>query len=153
MRRLNPDKLHTKYHGDITPGNLVLPRRYTLTHSDATGDLFLTISGEFDLRQISGFYTRLMRDEVLAELLEDGQTLVFKVYCHVSGGIVLGPARWRYGIFRSELPLALEAIRWGDRNLFDENPDLDQTPVDVHMRSTRRSLNRIERWGILADYR
>jgi hypothetical protein len=46
-------------------------RCYTLTHSDTTGELFLTIGPDFDRAQISGLYTRLMRDEVLAEWRED----------------------------------------------------------------------------------
>ena len=39
--------------------------------------------------QISGWYTRLMRDEVLAEWLEDEDGPALHVYCHVSGGLVL----------------------------------------------------------------
>ena len=38
------------------------PRKYTLTHSDRTGRLFLTIDKEYNEQQISGLYTRLMRD-------------------------------------------------------------------------------------------
>jgi hypothetical protein len=99
MERLNPEKLHVTYLTGTTPENLVLPRLYTLTHSDRTGELFLTIGGQYDKQQISKLYTRLMRDEVLAELADDGDRLVFKVYCHVSGGFIIGTAKWRYNIF------------------------------------------------------
>ena len=64
MNELNPQKLHVTFQKGISPQQLSLPRRYTLTHSDATGDLFLSIGAEYDQKQISGFYTRLMRDEV-----------------------------------------------------------------------------------------
>jgi hypothetical protein len=66
MSRLNTRKLHVRFKG-AKPDVLVLPRRYTLTHSDSTGDLYLTISSDFDNKQVSGWYTRFMRDEVLAE--------------------------------------------------------------------------------------
>jgi hypothetical protein len=132
----------------------VTPRRYTLTHSDTTGDLFLAIGPAFDKAQISGWYTRLMRDEVLAEWLQDddGQAALH-VYCHVSGGLVFGTAAMRYAIFRQELPLVLECFRHGDRQLYEARSELDQAPVLVHYRSSRRRYRRIEQWGTPADYR
>jgi len=152
MKRLNPGKLHVTYLTDTTPESLIFPRRYTLTHSDITGQLFLSIGNEYDTKQISGLYTRLMRDEVLAEFAEE-DGLVFRVYCHVSGGFVLGTAKLRYNIFHSELPLALAAIRYGDRVLFEQNPGLDNTPVVIHFRSTVSRFDKVENWGTMADYR
>jgi len=153
MERLNPEKLHVTYLTGATPEELILPRRYTLTHSDRTGELFLSIGAEYETKQISKLYTRLMRDEVLAELTDDEDNLIFRVYCHVSGGFVLGTAKWRYNIFQSELPLVLEAIRYGDRNLFEQNPQLDNTPVSMHFKSTDIRFNKVENWGTMADYR
>jgi Staygreen protein len=65
--RLDPRKLHVTFVPGTSAAGPVVPRAYTLTHSDSTGELFLTIGTTFDRRQISGWYTRLMRDEVLAE--------------------------------------------------------------------------------------
>jgi len=152
MKRLNPDKLHVTYLTDTTPESLTLPRRYTLTHSDITGELYLSIGNQYNTKQTSGLYTRLMRDEVLAEFAEE-DGLVFRVHCHVSGGFVLGTAKWRYNIFHSELPLVLAAIRYGDRVLFEQNPKLDNTPVVIHFRSTVSRFDKVENWGTMADYR
>ena len=55
-------------------------------------------------------------------------------------------------IFRSELPLVMEAIRYGDRALFEENHGLDDVPVNVVFQSTSRRFNKTEGWGILSDY-
>ena len=153
MERLNPDKLHVTYLADITPENLILPRHYTLTHADRTGELFLSIGDKYDTKQTSRLYTRLMRDEVLAEFAREEDSLVFRVHCHVSGGFVLGTAKWRYNIFRYELPLVLEAIRYGDRTLFEQNPELDNAPVLIHFKSTDIRFNKVENWGSMADYR
>ena len=153
MGRLSLEKLHVTYLNDMSSENLVVHRRYTLTHSDRTGELFLSIGKKYNKRQISGLYTRLMRDEVLAELAKEEDGLVFKVYCYISGGFVFGKAKWRYNIFRAELPLVLEAIRYGDRNLFKKNPQLDKTPVCIHFQSTINWFNRVENWGTMADYR
>lgn len=153
MSRLRPGKLHVRFVEPATATGPVLPRRYTLTHSDTTGDLFLTIGPKVDRKQISGWYTRLMRDEVVAEWDETEEGPVLRVTCHVSGGLVLGPARWRYGIFQHELPLVLEAFHYGDRGLFEARPELDRAPVLVHFRSSRRRYRRVEQWGTLSEYR
>jgi hypothetical protein len=153
MTRLIPEKLHVKYIQDTTPDVPLLPRFYTLTHSDFSGDLFLSIGPHYDTKQVSGLYTRVMRDQVLAELKENSEGFSFNVYCHVSGGFVFGRAKWRYEIFRSELSLALEAIRYGDRVLFDSNPKFDLMPVIVNFKSTNKRYNRTENWGFLGDYK
>jgi hypothetical protein len=64
MGRLIADKLHVRFAAGTTPDGPVSPRRYTLTHSDATGDLYLTIGADHDLRQLRGVQARFMRDEV-----------------------------------------------------------------------------------------
>ena len=153
MQRLNTEKLHVTYLTGTTPELLIVPRRYTLTHSDITGELFLSIGRDYDTKQISRLYTKLMRDEVLAELSDDDDSLAFKVYCHVSGGFVIGTAKWRYNIFRSELPLVLEAIRYGDRYIFEQQPDLDTVPVLIKFRSTDSRFNTVEIWGTMFEYR
>ena len=153
MKRLNPEKLHVTYLTGATPEDMSLPRRYTLTHSDRTGELFLSIGGEFNNKQISRLYTRLMRDEVLAELSNDIENLRFRVYCHVSGGFVIGTAKWRYNIFKSELPLVLESIRYGDRFIFEQKPKLDTVPVFIHFNSTDSRFNKVEEWGTMFEYR
>ena len=153
MKRLNPDKLHVTYLAGATPDELIVPRCYTLTHSDITGELFLSIGGEFNKQQISKLYTRLMRDEVLVELSQDVDNLVFRVYCHVSGGFVVGTAKWRYNIFKSELPLVLESIRYGDRFIFELEPKLDTIPVFIHFSSKNTRFNKVENWGTMSEYK
>jgi hypothetical protein len=71
----------------------------------------------------------------------------------VSGGLVAGPAGWRYAIFKRELPLVLEAFRFGDRELFETHPDLDQARILVHFHATQPRYNQIESWGAPSDYR
>ena len=153
MSRLNPQKLHVNYLAGVEPQTTIVPRRYTLTHSDVTGNLYLTIGPDYNLRQISGWYTRFMRDEVLAEWKDNQDGASLHVYCHVSGGLVFGRASWRDAIFRSEMPLVLEAIRYGDRTLFATNPRLDHAPALVHFQSSQPRYNKTEAWGILPDWR
>lgn len=152
MSRLRPEKLHVKYEDETTSDTFQLPRRYTLTHSDATGDLFLTIGRDYDHQAISGFYTRFMRDEVLAEWKEGESDPELHLYCHVSGGIVFGTASFRYEIFRRELPLVLEAICYGERALFAAQPSLKSAPILVHFQAKQKRYNQVESWGKPEDY-
>jgi len=95
MLRLSPGKLHVVLKNNVKAEGSIVPRLYTLTHSDITGDLFLTISPSYYLKQISGIYTKLMRDEVLAEWGIFRGVLSLIVHCHVSGGLAFGKASWR----------------------------------------------------------
>jgi hypothetical protein len=152
VSRLRPEKLHVQFAAGVTPEGPVEPRRYTLTHSGATGDLFLTVGPAYDQKQIAGWTTRLMRDEVLAEWRADQEGPALHVYCHVSGGLVAGTAGMRAAIFRRELPLALEALCAGDRALFAAHPELEGAPIQVHFAATQPRYCRTEQWGTPADY-
>ena len=92
MAHLIPDKLHIRWMENVSRDTFSLPRCYTLTHSDATGDLFLTIGVEIDAEQIAGWHTRCMRDEVTAEWRRQEGGYQLHLDCHVSGGVVFGPA-------------------------------------------------------------
>ncbi len=152
MSRLDPKKLHVHFDS-VSHDILSLPRRYTLTHSDKTGDLFLKVSSDFDDKQISGLYTRLMRDEVLAEWKTEQDRFSLHVYCHVCGGLVFGTASLRESIFRRELPLALEAIIHGDRELFLKDPRLDRAEILVHFHKPKSQDCKVEPWGNATDYK
>jgi hypothetical protein len=152
VRFLDPEKLHVSYLAGAGPDGPLTPRRYTLTHSDRTGRLYLTIGPDYNVKQISGLYTRIMRDEVLGKWKADGD-LSLNVHCHVSGGLVFGTASWRNEIFRQELPLVLESFRYGDRFFFESHPRLDDAPIWVHFESTDPSYRRSELWQTPATYR
>jgi hypothetical protein len=148
MNRLSLEKLNVDIR--ITDSQLS-PRRYTLTHSDRTGDLYLTVDWEFDEEQISGWYTKLMRDEVLAEwqILDDIPSL--HIYIHVGGGLVFGTAGMREQIFRNEMSLVLESIRNGDREFFQKNSDFDNAFIYVHFQKSGKDY-KTEKYGKLSDY-
>jgi len=152
FKHLGLEKLHIKFKGGVDFHGPVDKRCYTLTHSDFSGDLFLTVGLEFDNKAISGFYTRLMRDEVLAEWQKQEGNYSLHVYCHVSGGIVFGTPGLRDSIFRHELPLVLRCICNGDRRLFDSKPGLKDAVILVHFKSSNKKFDKMEQWGKPKDY-
>jgi hypothetical protein len=150
MRRLNPKKLHVRYNSPTSEKGPMHPRCYTLTHSDRTGDLFLTVGPEIDKKQIRGLYTRLMRDEVVAEWSQGEEGSELHVHCEVGRG--LGSAKMRENIFRRELDLVLEAFRYGDRVFFEKHPILDSARILVHFHARKMMNDKVEDWGRPEDY-
>lgn len=143
MSDFNPEKLHVSYSNGITAIGPIFPRFYTLTHSDDTGELFLTIGLKFAWENITN-----KRDEVLGTWKQTGNQLYYDVYVYLDQGeYSLDAVAKRYEIFTRELPLALTAIRYGDRFLFNAYPYLDNAPIIVNFISSYPEFARQENWG------
>ena len=69
-----------------------------------------------------------MRDEALAEIVDDMNILVLRVYCH-------------------------EAIRHGDRTLSERNPEFDNAPLLVHFQSSDSRFNTLENRGTMLKHK
>lgn len=130
-----------------------LPRAYTLTHSDMTSKLTLAISNTINQAQLQGWYNRLQRDEVVAEWKKVKGKMSLHVHCHISGGHFLLDfiASLRFYIFCKELPVVLKAFMIGDKELFNDYPELEEAPVYVYFHSNLQEFSRVECWGPLID--
>jgi len=153
MSEIIPEKIHVNCTHSIENKESLIPRKYTLTHSDFTGDLFLNINKCYDKEEISDFYTKLMRDEVLAEWKKHDNEFELHVYLHVSGGFAFGGAWLRNKIFRHHLPHVLKVIRYAERDLFEGFPELDDSEIFVHFQSPKDKYNKIENYGQLNEYK
>jgi len=148
LSNFNPEKLSVKYRDGVTAAEPVIPRCYTLTHSDLTGDLFLTIGVHYAWDKVNP-----MRDEVLGEWKQIGGFLYYFVYLHIDQGQNnKNVSAKRNEIFRRELPLALTAIRHGDRFLFNTYPNLDQASIIINFMSAYPQFARQESWGTFHSY-
>ncbi|WP_027399868.1 staygreen family protein [Anaerovorax odorimutans] len=137
MRELNPQKVFVQYRDIMEPHKPVMGRKYTITHSDTTAELFVFVAENYAEDQI----TR-MRDEVKVSWEENkkGLTLIGSVI--VDGKGVIGNAYIRNKIFYNEMPTALQALRQADRFLFDKEPNLDNTPVFIHFISSNPAYDK-----------
>lgn len=146
MERLDPEKLYVEFRS-VTTTEPILGRKYTLTHSDITAELFLTIGLQFAYDKITS-----MRDEVLAEWKNSSSGLFLYVYVYVGNfGAIMNPIR--NTIFRRELPLALEAMVYGDNEFFAAHPQLNYAPIWIYFDSTDPIYNRFEYWGTPMNYK
>ena len=145
MSLFKPEKLHIKYsdNKDID----IISKKYTLTHSDFTGELFLTIGKEYDYKKLRQFYVRFMRDEVLAEWKKNEEKNELHIYVHISGGFICGGAGFRDKIIRSHLPLVIEVLRYAEQEMIQKNPNLEEAAILIHFNSKRKKYNKIEEVG------
>ena len=147
MERLDPSKLFTTFN-DETPGNPIIPRKYILTHSDITAELFLAEGRQFD-----GKATGPIQGQVLAKWRRylNGNALYGLVQVD-AGKADKTISSIRYKIFQQELPLALEAIRFGDRKFFEAHPTLDDAPIWITFVSVYPEFRRTQYWGTPGKY-
>ncbi len=148
MRRLNPQKVFVQYRDIMNPYEPVMGRLYTITHSDITAELFVFVAQSYAEDQITE-----MRDEVRIawELNKNGIALIGSVI--VDGNGVIGNAYIRNRIFYNEMPTALQALRQADRFLFDNEPNLDNTPVFIHFISNNSIYNKTYDFGVIGMYK
>lgn len=148
LEKLNPKMLLVNFGVGIDETKPIIPRKYTLTHSDESGELFLTIAATYDYGKITD-----MRDEVLAEWtrVNNEYALMVNVMVDKEKNPVMSAVR--NSIFTKELPLALQALRYGDREFFSRNSYLDKAPIYVKFNSVYPLFNRLELWGTPSDYK
>lgn len=149
MNKFNPERLSVEYRDVVTATEPVISRHHTLTHSDDTGELFLTIGTQFAWDKVN----KNMRDEVIGEWKTNGYYICYNAYVMVNKeGQDFNTAMRRYEVFRRELPLALTAIRYGDHFIFDVYPALDIGLIIVNFISTYPQLNTQEIFGTFSSY-
>ena len=129
----NKDKVFTEFRDNVSKCEPVIGRKYTLTHSDTTGDLFVTIGLNYARDKFCKF-----RDEVI--LLIDGDS-------------IFGSEKIRNRIFMAEMPLALQAIRYGDREFFKINEELDDAVVLIHFKSNNPHYDKVCNFGNMNMYK
>ena len=147
------ERLRVTFAEGARPDGPVSPRRYTLTHSDLTGRLFLTIGAGYDRRALRRLQVLVERDEVRGEwVVIDGRPRL-DLHMMAQGGLpVFGSGAMRRRIFRGYRSLVLCALRFGDGALVAAHPELDDARVDAcfHWRGDRVER---ETWGRFGDAR
>lgn len=143
MSKFDPQKLTVYYDENCDISIPINGRKYSLSHSDDTGDLFLTIGKKFYYKD---------DQTVIAELRQTKcGDIIMEVYIQVDGNGGIEATRIRDKIFRRELPLALKAIIYGDRKFIVSN-GLINTCIRVKFQSKYSEYNVVEQWGKIGNF-
>ena len=148
MRELNPQKVFVQYRDIMKPYEPVISRKYTITHSDTTAELFVFVAENYAEDQVTK-----MHDEVRVawEQTKKGLALIGSVI--VDGKDVSGNAYIRNKIFLNEMPTALQALRQADRFLFNKEPALDNTPIFIHFISSNPAYDKTYNFKVIGNYK
>ncbi len=147
MNNLKKNNVFVQYRNKMMPYNPIIPRHYTITHSDKTGELFVFIDNSYVNDKINK-----TRDEVRIKWsYEKGQPIL-------TGWVLvddnkISNSKIRNEIFKREMPKALQALRHGDRFLFKKHPRLNTANVYIHFKSKNKNYNKVYDFGKIGNYR
>ena len=146
----DPQKLTTNLMPPATFMQPIQGRKYTLTHSDDTGELFLDIGTIYNYEAINW----KMRDEVLAEWQKDAfHRLRLVGKAHVDQGeFTKEQSQFRFNIFQKEMSTALEGMFYGDLPFFKNYPSLLDAPIYIVYESSFPEFNQIIYYGTPRNY-
>lgn len=146
MKKINPKKVFTEFRDGVNKIEPIEGRKYTVTHSDKTGDLFVTIGLKYAEDKIDK-----LRDELLLTWTYSDERLKLIGQVLIDNEVIKN-SRIRNIIFKKEMPLALQAIRYADRELFQLNKSLDDIPIEIQFISQSEKYNKIIEFGTMKEY-
>ena len=140
-------QIYVEYRDNVTPTSPLEKRTYTMTHSDETGDLFVTIGLNYALDKVNP-----TRDEVYLMWQKIGDKNLLYGEVLIDGEGLQGNSQIRYDIFKREMPLALHAIYTADQPLFENSPELKDTPILINFKSSEPNFNKLYSYGSIGNY-
>ncbi|WP_379164478.1 staygreen family protein [Paenibacillus sp. sgz5001063] len=145
MSVFDPRKLSINLIPPATSSKPLEGRKYTLTHSDITAQLFLDIGYVYNYKSINP----KMRDEVLAEWKKDSHgrmNLIGSAYVD-DGEFNQKVADIRFSVFKKEMSTAIKGMVYGDRTFYEHYPSLLDSPIFVHFLSSYPQYRKIAYYG------
>ena len=146
-RNEKASQVFVEYRDDVGPLEPLEDRTYTLTHSDETGDLYVTIGLTYATDKLNDF-----QDQVYLRWVPIEDKLFLYGEVLIDGEGVTGNPGVRHEIFRRELPLALYAIYVGDGPLFEAYPELNNTPVLINFQSSDPQYDKLYNYDTIGSY-
>lgn len=149
MDKLDPNKLIIDFKRGISQDGPIIPRNYTVTHSDDTGDILITVAKDYDKTHVTD-----KRDEVYAKWCKNGKEYALCLYLSVDGNERdKNKITKRNRMFREGLPLVITAIRQGDLELIKKHNNLDESDVFIKFDSRFEDFYKVENWGKVKNYK
>lgn len=150
MSVFDPQKLSVNLIPPAASSQPLEGRKYTLTHSDVTAQLFLDIGYVYNYAAINP----TMRDEVLAEWTRVSHGHFSLIgSAHVDGGeFDRKAAELRFRVFHQEMDTALHGMVYGDRPFYVHYPSLLDAPIFIHYLSAYPEFRQVSYYGTPRQY-
>ena len=139
---------YIEYRDSFTAEGPVQGRKYTITHSDTTGDLFVTVGNDYAEDKID----QKMRDEVRLKWIKSLKRPALIGTVFLDGDDMKRDVIKRKEIFVKEMPTALKGLRKVEDTLFQMNPCLDKAQVIIGFESSNPMYQGWHSFGVIGDY-
>ncbi len=136
--------LRIQCRDDVNETTPIAKRKYTLTFSKSIPELNLTIGLDYFNKDDS--------DAIRAEWKPLESSYSLNLYCNVGNKWPESFACIRYEVFVTVIPCILQAIKYSEKELFEQNPDLNYAPIYVSFKSSYMEFNQQEYWNRPCDY-
>lgn len=147
MKPFSNDRVFVEFRDDVTAKDPILGRKYTVTHSDDTADIYVTVGLAFAEDKFSP-----IRDELLLSFRYLNRQMQLFGSVLIDSEEFEGDSAMRTEIFLREIPNALRAIRYADRDFFEVYPGLDLLPIYIWFQSQNDEFNQLYDFGTMRDY-
>nr|WP_195266077.1 MULTISPECIES: staygreen family protein [unclassified Clostridium] len=149
MDKLEPSKLIFDFKDGISKEGPIIPRNYTVTHSDEAGNILVIVAKTYDKSCVTD-----KRDEIYGKWCENGNKYILCIELSVDGNERdKNKVLQRNRIFRDVLPLVITAIRQGDLGLIKKHNKLDESDIFIKFNSRFDEFYKVEHWGKLKNYK
>mgnify|MGYP000965367784 CR=1 FL=1 len=138
-------KLLTEFQQGIK-NQSVLERKYTLTHSDETGELFLYVGSSFLEERFS-----VLRDEVVGKWRLIDNIYSLWLICNLDCASSNYSPKERLAIFEEHIQRVVQIIKYGDQE-YIKNHHLYNANIYVSYRSSDPALQNVQCLGTLHAY-
>lgn len=147
MDNFDTTKINIELRNKVDIAAPVLGRSYTVTHSDDTGDIFVTIGTDFAVDRFGP-----LNDQVLLRMeCFNGQFQLNGLVCLDLPGSKFS-IKQRSDIFSEKMYLALMSIRYADSYFYEKCCSRDTIPVYMHFYSKDPRYDRVHYFGEIGDY-
>lgn len=148
MESFHSSRVNVEYRDGVTETKPIEGRKYTMTHSDDTAELYVTVGKSYAKDKIGP-----LRDEVLLEFQQQDDQLQLIGAVLIDAEHMNWDSEKRNQIFLREMSTALKAIRYADNTLFEQNPMLDEIPIYLWFQSTKEEYNQLYDFGTMREYK
>ncbi len=147
MNNIKRSDIFVQYRNKIKPYNPIVPRHYTITHSDETSWLFVFIGDNYANDKINK-----SRDEVRLKWENKKRRPTLTGWVLLDNDKIKN-TKIRDEIFKREMPKALQAFVHADRFLLNKYPRLYNANIYIHFKSKNEKYNKTYNFGKVRDYK
>lgn len=150
-RAFNPLKSLLNYSSSNIMTKFCLPRKYTSTHSDETGEIFLAVDKKYYKPYLENEESQKVESQVIGKWVKKKNK--YKILLKVVVSSEKNPnAKLRYDIYQRELPHVLKTIALAESCTMKHDDNIKKAKIYVKFDSIDPKYQKVQYWGRLSKW-